>query len=72
MMTRTEAFNRIALANAQITRGAIGNGTWLVWLNEFSPKEIREKAYETDDLEDAVFAAQTMRRNADSLMTCRA
>ena len=61
MMTMREARQRLNLVNARIYR----EGTdFEVVLNEWTRQQRIAGSYSTDDLEDAVFQAQTMRRNA--------
>lgn len=65
MMTVREAMQRVAQNNARIQRF---NGEWRVTLREWPDyaRKTEDKAYYTDDLEDAVLTASAMRREATS------
>lgn len=61
MMTPQEAKQRLALSGATARRTGAGT-EYRVTLNEWRGAEAERKAYYTDDLEDAVFTAQDMRK----------
>lgn len=65
MLTYREARHRAEIYNARITRTAYGD--YMVVLMEWRMKEREDKAYFTDDLEDAVLTAAFMRRHADRI-----
>jgi hypothetical protein len=67
MLTLSEARQRLSLINARI---AIirDTGEYRVTLQEWHlcARRTEDKAYYTNDLEDALFTAQSMRREANS------
>ena len=67
MLTLREARQRAALINARITFNR-DYGEYRVTLQEWPlwARSTEDKAYYTNDLEDALFTAQAMRREAGS------
>jgi hypothetical protein len=60
MMTVKEAKQRMQVNRAAMKR--TGHGLEVkVWLNEWTKQQIEDRAYFTDDLEDAVLTAGRMR-----------
>lgn len=64
MMTVREAMQRMNQHRATMRRTGEGNEVRVV-LHEWTRKEADDKAYYTDDLEDAVLTAGSMRREHD-------